>query len=121
MAHFTKMRTGFLEDVTKAIEPELAGFPEAEVIKSTVKRVIFNEAPAAEYTALLADGARWRRHQSSIKEKDELISKLQAQVSELQSSSPSLRSNGTTQTKKSPPPLDNSDIGEKFRKARDGK
>lgn len=121
VASMTKMRAGFLEDIIRQIEPDLTGFPEAEAIKLALKRVIFNEAPAPEYTSLLADGARHRRYKSSITEKDELITKLQAQVNELQSASPSLRSNGNAANKKSPPPMDNSDMGEKFRKARDGK
>lgn len=120
-AHFAQMRTGWFDTVEKNVAAELTGFPEADAIKAVVRKVIFNEATSDEYTGILEDGVRYRRYKSSITEKDELITKLQAQVNELQSASPSLQSNGAAPTKKSPPPMDNSDMGEKFRKARDGK
>lgn len=116
-AHNVKMRTGFLEDINKQLEPELNGFPEAEAIKTAVKKVIFNEASAPEYTALIADAARWRRHKSSIAEKDEHIAKLESQLAEIQASNPTVQSSSASPAKSAPSPMDNSDIGDKFKKA----
>lgn len=114
-------RNELLSKVLVQIEPELSGYAEADAIKSAAKRFVFREGGPEDFVSVVLDASRWRRHGASLKEKDELIEKLQAQLAEVQASNPTTQSSGASTERKSPPPMDNSDIGPKFRKVRDGK
>lgn len=89
----------------------------AKAILSDTKNFIDGKASTEQYTQTLADAARWRRHEPTRKAQAELIETLQGQLSEMQAASPSLQSNGGAERKPKPPPLDNSDMGDKFNKA----
>lgn len=114
-------RNELLSKVLLQIEPELNGYAEADAIKSAAKRFVFREGGPEDFVSVVSDAARWRRHSASLKEKDELIGKLQAQLAEVQASNPTTQSSGPSTVRKATSPMDNSDIGPIFRKARDGK
>jgi hypothetical protein len=117
----TATRTRLLDMAQKQVEAELNGFADAESVRGALKKVIFNEATSDEYVGVLADAARWRRHQSTMKEKDELIGKLQTQLNEIQAATPGVRASTTSTERKTRPPLDNSDLGPTFRRLTSGK
>lgn len=112
-------RTALLAHVNSQIEPELTGAePElAQSIKDNVKRMVNGEMDAKGYTNVLVYAAKGQKFESVMKEKDEKISKLEAQLSELQTAQPSLASGGVTAPKGKPAELE--EPGVKFRREMD--
>lgn len=116
-AQDTTQRNAVWAKVIAQIDPELIGYAEADTIKTAAKRVIYREGGPDEFVSVVSDAARWRRHKSSLVEKDERIAKLEGQLAEMQASNPTVQSTVASPAKKSPPPLDNSDVGATFHKA----
>ncbi len=115
-ARDAQVRATLVNLANTELAADLNGFAGAEAIKAEAKKMIMGEASTPEFMSTIKDAALWRRHAPTLKEKDELIGKLQAQLAELQTATPTLQTTGTVTTPKVLPPLDHSDIGEKFRK-----
>lgn len=95
-------RNALLAHVQKQIEPELAGIDTAlaETIKTTVKKVIEGDIDAESYVGLLVDSAKGKKFASVMKEKDDTIAKLQAQIQELSSAQPGMQGGKAAEGKK---------------------
>lgn len=93
----------------------------AKTIRGNLERFIKGESDTAHYTETLTAAAKWQRYEPVLKEKNELIEKLNAQLQELQGAQPSLqRSAAAPAPKKAQTAPDNTDLGPKFRQLRDG-
>jgi hypothetical protein len=112
-------RAALLGHIVSEIEPELAGAdPElSKAIVGDTRRFVEGGASLSPelYVKTLTDAAKWRRHEKAFREQGDELAKLRSQLAEFQSVNPSLRSSTTATQRKAPPPLDNSDIGPRFR------
>lgn len=120
-AKVAENRNALLSIVNNQIEPELVGTePElAQSIKANVKRMVNGEMDAKGYTEVLVFAAKGQKYDAIMKEKDDKIAKLEAQLDELQTTQPAL--SGSSPKAPAAKPGEFEDIGSKFRKARDGK
>ena len=120
-AKVTESRNALLANINNEIEPELVDTaPElTQSIRENVKRMVNGEMDAKGYTNVLVYAAKGQKYEVLMKDKDAKIEKLEAQLAELQTAQPALQGGGSKQTTNKPGEFE--DMGEKFRRARDGK
>lgn len=101
-AKASENRNALLAHVQKQIEPELAGVDAvlAETIKTTVRKAIEGDIDAEGYVGLLVDSAKGKKFAATMKDKDDTIAKLQAQIQELSSTQPTVQGGKAVDGKK---------------------
>lgn len=116
-------RALLFQHIAGSIANDLTGVDETQskAILGDTKTFVDGKASTELYVRTLADAARWRRYEPTMKQQAELIETLQGQLSEMQASNPTVQSNGPSVTRKQPPDRDNRDLGGIFRKAMAGK
>lgn len=84
-AQIEQNRRSMIESVDQKIEPELIGLDAASAssLKSQLHKIVTGDASRDEFLNMLTNAARGHKYESEIKERDETIAKLNAQVEEL--------------------------------------
>jgi hypothetical protein len=111
-----RRKASLVQFVKAELAQDLAGMgtDEAQGIVTDIEKFV-RGADAKVWVDTLVSAGKWRASQKAMREKDELITKLQNQLNEIQSSTPGVRPSTTTSQRRASPPLDNSDLGQKFR------